>query len=73
MLFGAAEALRGATGASIPAYFRSEYERRVSAASSELGEPAFQTAWSDGRKMALDQAIDFALADRPGVGAPRES
>jgi len=73
VLFGAAEALRNATGATLPVYFRSEYERRVAATSLELGESAFQTAWSDGRKMALEQAIDFALADRPGVGAPRES
>ena len=63
VLFGAAEALRNATGATLPAYFRSEYERRVAATSRELGETAFQTAWSDGRKMPLDQAIDFALAE----------
>ncbi len=63
VLFGAAEALRDATGASLPPYFRTEYERRVAITTRELGEAAFRTAWADGRKMSLDQAIDFALAE----------
>ena len=32
------------------------------AARADLGEPAFERAWSAGRKWALDEAIDHALA-----------
>ncbi len=67
VLFGAAEALRDATGASLPPYLRGEYERRVAITTRELGESAFQTGWSDGRKMPPDQAIDFALAESARV------
>ncbi len=63
VLFGAAEAMREATAASVPAFFRSEYEHQVSATSSGLGEPAFKAAWSEGRMLLLDRAIDFALSD----------
>jgi tetratricopeptide (TPR) repeat protein len=62
-LFGAAEALREATGASIPPYFREEYERQTAAVAEVLGETVFKTAWTAGRAMPLEQALDFALAD----------
>ena len=61
-LFGAAEALRETLGAPVPSFFRSEYDRRVEATSSALGEAALKTAWAVGRAMAFDQAIEFALA-----------
>lgn len=75
-LFGAAEAVREATGASIPVFLRDEYDRRVEAASGGLGEAAFKSAWIEGRTMPLDQAIDFArestLGDfpAPATGSP---
>jgi predicted ATPase len=63
VLFGAFEAQREATGASIPAIFRNEYERQVKAATAALGEAAFAEAWAIGRAMTMDQAVDNALKE----------
>lgn len=65
-LFGAAEAVREATGASIPAFLRDEYDRRVAATAGGLGEAAFKSAWVEGRTMPPDQAIDFAQVSTSG-------
>jgi hypothetical protein len=35
---------------------------RATAASATLGEPAFATAWADGRAMTLDQVIAYVLS-----------
>jgi tetratricopeptide (TPR) repeat protein len=76
-LFGAAEASREATGASIPAFLRDEYDRRVAATSGGLGEAAFKSAWVEGRTMPPDQAIDFAQESTsgdfpaPATGSPQ--
>lgn len=64
-LFGAAEAWREATGASIPGFVKDEYERKVAATSRGLGDAARTAAWATGRAMPLEGAIDFALADEP--------
>jgi hypothetical protein len=63
ILFGAFEAQREATGASIPAIFRNEYERQVKSTTAALGEAAFAEAWAIGRAMTMDQAVDNALKE----------
>ncbi len=62
-LFGAFDAQRQATGASIPALFRQEYEQRVAEARARLGDGAFAQAWTTGQTMTMEQAIRFALAE----------
>ncbi|MEA2584129.1 MAG: hypothetical protein QOF33_2214 [Thermomicrobiales bacterium] len=61
-LFGAAEAQREAGGSARQPVFRAPYAHHVAAARKALGEDAFAAAWSAGRAMALEQAIEDALA-----------
>jgi DNA-binding NarL/FixJ family response regulator len=56
-LWGAAEALRDATGISIPPIELADYERAVSAARIHLRERAFAAAWAQGRSMTPEQAL----------------
>src|SRR5258708_6914664 len=56
-LWGAAEAIRDATGVPIPLLARAEYERSVSSARVHLGEKAFTAAWGQGRSMTPKQAL----------------
>src|SRR5207247_10617883 len=67
-LFGAAEALRLATGAMIWAHDRPDHERCVAAAREILGEEAFAAAWAEGRALSLDAAVEYALEEdtQPG-------
>ena len=63
-LWGAAEALGEA--AAVPLLpeleARYDYEGHVAAARSQLGEGAFEEAWSEGRQMTPEQAVGYALA-----------
>ena len=62
-LWGAAEILQEASGIRPPPVHRSEYEYedRIVAARSRLGEGKFQAAWSEGRAMTLEETIEYAL------------
>lgn len=62
-LLGAAEALREDTGSSMTPGERVEYDREVSLLRLHLAEPAFASAWAEGRAMSKEQAIDEALAE----------
>jgi non-specific serine/threonine protein kinase len=62
-LFGAAEALRQATGSVIWSCDRRDYERCVTVARAALGEAAFAAAWAAGRALSLDLACELALAN----------
>ncbi len=55
-LFGAA----GGDPPPIPAH-RHEWERNMAAVRAQLDEEAFAAAWAEGRAMALEQAIAYAL------------
>ena len=57
-LWGAAEALRDAPGMPIPPVEGADYERSLSAARVHLGERAFAAAWSQGRAMTPQQALE---------------
>jgi len=61
-LFGAANATREAIGVPLPPTDRSDQERSISTVKSELGDTAFTAAWSEGRDLSLEQAVDYALA-----------
>jgi len=61
-IWGAAERLREEIGSPLSPYERTRYDRRVAAARAALGDDAaFDHAWREGRAMALEQAIEFAL------------
>jgi predicted ATPase/DNA-binding CsgD family transcriptional regulator len=61
-LFGTAEALRGAIGASRPTGFRDYFERDLAAAWDSLDKATFEKAWEEGHAMTPERAIEYALA-----------
>jgi non-specific serine/threonine protein kinase len=65
-LLGAAEALRSVMGISLSNAERIDYDRRVSALCTYLGEETFSTAWAMGQAMTLEQAIAYALDEHAG-------
>jgi hypothetical protein len=50
-LWGAAKALRDATGAPLYPVYRADYERSIAAARAQVGEQIFAAAWAEGRTM----------------------
>jgi len=60
-LFGAAEALREAAGYQQATRARSLREPYLTAARSRIGEARWTKAWEDGRSMAFEDAIAYAL------------
>jgi predicted ATPase len=62
VLFGAFDGQRQSAGAAVPAPFRVEYEQRLAATRSALGEEAFARACTAGRAMAMEQAVEYAIA-----------
>jgi len=65
-LWGAAEGLLEAVGATVYNYYqpdRSLYERTISAIRSKLGDEGFEEARERGREMDFEQAIEYALED----------
>jgi hypothetical protein len=60
-LGGAAEALREALGAPLPASLCAGHDRAVQAMRTALGEEACAAAWAAGRALPLEQAIAEAL------------
>jgi DNA-binding CsgD family transcriptional regulator/tetratricopeptide (TPR) repeat protein len=73
LLFGAAEALRQAVGAFVLPLYRAEYDRGVAAARTGLTEATFDTAWSEGRAMTPDEAIEYALKTEEPSASPKET
>jgi predicted ATPase/DNA-binding CsgD family transcriptional regulator len=65
-LWGAAEALREAIGLSMGHQDRVDYdyEGRVAAARSQLDDAAWEEAWTGGRAMSPEQAVEYALQGR---------
>jgi tetratricopeptide (TPR) repeat protein len=61
-LLGAAEHLRESVGVPIWGTARERHEGAISRLRDEMGEEAFHEAWSDGRSLTFDEAIDWALA-----------
>lgn len=61
-LFGAAEALREVNGAPMNTADRAIYSRSVATARAGLSATALTAAWSAGRALTVDQAIEEALS-----------
>ncbi len=69
-LWGAADASRDALGGvPIPPIEMADYERSLSAARVHLGERAFAAAWSQGRAMTPQQALE-ARGHKPLSSSP---
>ena len=60
-LFGAAEALREAAGYQLGTRARSLREPYLAAARHQMDETAWATAWGNGRSMAFEDAVAYAL------------
>jgi non-specific serine/threonine protein kinase len=67
-LLGAAEAFCESLGAHPPVAIAAEYEHALTAGRAALGETAFAAVWAEGRAMALDRAVDYALQELPRSG-----
>ena len=62
ILLGAAEAIREQSRSVMAPFEREEYLREMATLRENLPEEPLAAEWSRGRKMTLDQAVDFALA-----------
>lgn len=72
-VWGAAEALREAIGLRFSPSDRSHlnYENRLTAARSLIGDEAFAAAWAEGRAMSLEEAFEYVLAaEEPASDTP---
>jgi len=59
-LWGAAEALRRSIGARPAPAARATRDRLMATARTQLGEAAFQSAWTEGQAMPSEQAISLS-------------
>jgi predicted ATPase/DNA-binding SARP family transcriptional activator len=64
-LYGVAETMRKARGMPLPPCELDEYNCDVAVVRAALGDAAFAAAWAEGRAMPLDEAVAFALQERP--------
>ncbi|MCW3099618.1 MAG: adenylate/guanylate cyclase protein [Chthonomonadaceae bacterium] len=62
-LWGAAAMLRETIGSPLPPADREKQEHEAAAVREVLGEDAFALAWTEGRAMTMEQAIEYAMAD----------
>ena len=62
-LFGAAETLREAVGASILAFYRADYDRAIGLARTALGQERFESCWTAGHALSPDEAVTYALGE----------
>ncbi len=64
-LWGAAEALREQMGTYLSKFdlAQSRYEQGLADVRAALSEAAFEAAWTEGRAMSPEQAIDYALEE----------
>ena len=61
-LFGAAEALNESLGYRHPSATQARIDQHLASTRSALGDAAFVAVLAEGRAMALEQAIEYALA-----------
>ncbi len=62
-LLGAADALRESLGVELAPAERETHDETTAAVREGLGEERFSAAWRQGRELALDEAIAYALAE----------
>jgi len=61
-IWGATEHLREEIDVPISFDEQADYQRAVAAARVALGDEAFEQAWNEGRAMALEEVVRYALA-----------
>jgi tetratricopeptide (TPR) repeat protein len=61
VLFGAADVIFTAIGASMHPEVRSRFERGMADTRSQLGSAAFSAAWARGQALTADEAVKLAL------------
>jgi predicted ATPase/DNA-binding SARP family transcriptional activator/DNA-binding CsgD family transcriptional regulator len=75
-LWGAAEVLREAIGTAFSPMEQRVYEPYMAAACDQVEDARWETAWSEGRAMGMDEAIEYALSEEEGIPstapAPRQ-
>jgi hypothetical protein len=65
VLLGAADAVRERYGSPIPPPRQDRYQRTMYSVQSRLDESVFQRAWTQGRSMSTDQAVEYSLTPDP--------
>jgi hypothetical protein len=60
-LSGIAQAIRQTTSFQYESIDRAEFDRHIQIARDQLGDARFDVLASEGRTMALDRAIEYAL------------
>ncbi|HJQ30342.1 MAG TPA: LuxR C-terminal-related transcriptional regulator, partial [Rubrobacter sp.] len=70
-LWGAAESLRETIGATLSPVEQRVHKPYVEAARQELGEVAWEEAWAEGKAMTVEEAEEYALAEREVRARPR--
>lgn len=66
-LWAAEETLRQAIGAAFPPTEREARDKRLAEMRTVLGDDVFEEAWVAGREWTTEQAIAFALNDKPNT------
>lgn len=61
-LWGAADGLLAAPGASVTADDRAEYDKLLAEARAAADRPAWEAAWDEGRALSLAEAVALTLA-----------
>jgi non-specific serine/threonine protein kinase len=69
-LLGAAEALRESLGVGLAPAEQATHDETVAAVRDALGGDRFGAAWRQGRELALEDAIAYALEDEPARVRP---
>ena len=69
-LLGAVSQLRQTIGSPLPSAKQEEIDQQLFSAREGLGDTAFGEAWETGRAMTLDEAVTFALQEKPSVAPP---
>jgi len=67
-LFGAVGILLDDVATLLLPADRAEYHRNVASTRAQLGEAAFEAAWTEGRAMTLEQAIASAFTELETIG-----
>ena len=57
-------AIHRETGRAYPELEREDYEVRLQALSSGLGEARFASDWQAGTQLTFDQAVDYAISQQ---------
>jgi non-specific serine/threonine protein kinase len=61
-LFGAVDAMREVIHTFLAYPDKIEHDRNVAAVRAQLNETAFALAWTEGRALTMEEAVDYALA-----------